>query len=183
VPRALALALLLVLVSAAVADAATLGERTLKRGDHGRDVVTLQRVLTMKGYPLGVADGVFGRRTAAAVKQFQRRAAIVPDGRVGPLTTSALAQPWKLRTATWYGPGLYGNRLACGGVLRRGTRGVAHRTLPCGTNVAVYVNGRIAIFKVIDRGPQTAGVTLDLTAAAARMLGMSTTSRVRDASW
>jgi peptidoglycan hydrolase-like protein with peptidoglycan-binding domain len=183
VPRAIALALLLVLVSATVAGAATLGQRTLGKGDHGPDVVTLQRVLTMKGYALGVADGVFGRQTRAAVKRFQRRAGIAADGRVGAMTTSALAQPWKVRTATWYGPGLYGNRLACGGVLRRGTRGVAHRTLACGTNVAVYVNGRIAIFKVIDRGPQTAGVTLDLTSAAARMLGMTTTSQVRDASW
>jgi rare lipoprotein A (peptidoglycan hydrolase) len=137
----------------------------------------------MKGYALGLADGVFGRQTKAAVKRFQRSAGLPADGRVGPLTTRALAQPWKPRTASWYGPGLYGNRLACGGVLRRGTRGVAHRTLPCGTNVAVYTNGRIAIFKVIDRGPNTAGVTLDLTAAAARTLGMTTTSQVRDASW
>jgi peptidoglycan hydrolase-like protein with peptidoglycan-binding domain len=183
VPRALALALLLVLASAGIASGATLGERTLKKGDHGPDVVTLQRVLTMKGYALGLADGVFGRQTRAAVKRFQRAAGIAADGSVGPLTTQALAQPWRLRRASWYGPGLYGNRMACGGVLRRGTRGVAHRTLPCGTNVAVYVNGRIAIFKVVDRGPQTPGVTLDLTAAAARMLGMTTTSQVRDASW
>jgi rare lipoprotein A (peptidoglycan hydrolase) len=32
---------------------------------------------------------------------------------------------------------------------------------------------------VIDRGPYTSGVELDLTQAAARMLGMSTTSDVR----
>jgi peptidoglycan hydrolase-like protein with peptidoglycan-binding domain len=183
VPRTLALALLIVLAFAGIANAATLGDRTLKKGDHGPDVMTLQRVLTMKGYSLGLADGVFGRRTRAAVRGFQRRARIAADGRVGPLTTRALAQPWRLRTASWYGPGLYGNRMACGGVLRKGTRGVAHRTLPCGTNVAVYANGRIAIFKVVDRGPHTAGVTLDLTAAAARMLGMTTTSQVRDASW
>ena len=34
--------------------------------------------------------------------------------------------------ASWYGPGLYGNALGCGGRLG-GTLGVAHKTLPCGT--------------------------------------------------
>ena len=39
--------------------------------------------------------------------------------------------------ASWYGPGLYGNRLGCGGTLGPGTFGVAHRTLPCGTKVTL----------------------------------------------
>jgi rare lipoprotein A (peptidoglycan hydrolase) len=164
---------------AAPAHAATLGQRPLKRGHHGPDVVTLQRVLAMKGYAVGGADGVFGRRTKVAVKRFQRRRHLNADGVVGPATTSALAQTWGVRTATYYGPGLYGNRTACGRTLRHRTRGVAHRTLPCGARVPVYRNGRIAIFPVIDRGPHTAGVQLDLTHAAARMLGMTTTSAVR----
>jgi rare lipoprotein A (peptidoglycan hydrolase) len=180
--RVLLVPALLLVVAAAPAAAATLGQRTLKKGDHGGDVVTLQRVLTMKGYPVGGADGVFGPLTARAVERFQRRRGLVADGRVGPLTTSALAQTWKLSTASWYGPGLYGNRTACGLTLRRGTRGIAHRTLPCGTPVAVFANGLIAIYPVIDRGPHTAGVALDLTAAAARKLGVTTTTTVR-AGW
>jgi hypothetical protein len=170
------------LLAAPAAGAATLGERTLERGDKGSDVVTLQRVLSMKGYGVGAADGLFGQLTKRAVKSFQRRAGLAADGRVGPATTSGLARTWKLRTATYYGPGLYGNRTACGHVLAHRTRGVAHRTLPCGTPVAVYVNGRIAIYPVIDRGPHTAGVSLDLTEAAARKLGMRTTTSVR-AGW
>jgi rare lipoprotein A len=180
--RSTLLAFLLLPVAAASAYAGTLGERTLKRGDHGGDVVTLQRVLTMKGYSLGAADGVFGRLTRRGVKLFQRRRGLAADGRVGPLTTSALANTWKVRTASYYGPGLYGNRTACGHVLRHRTRGVAHRTLPCGTSVAVFANGRIAIYPVIDRGPYNAGVSLDLTAAAARKLGLTTTASVR-AGW
>jgi peptidoglycan hydrolase-like protein with peptidoglycan-binding domain len=182
--RALPITLLVALLATAgPAHAAALGERTLRRGDHGGDVVTLQRVLALKGYAVGPADGLFGRRTHAAVRHFQHRAGLAVDGRVGPLTTRAFTWPWRVRTATWYGPGLYGNRMACGGVLRGRTKGVAHRSLPCGTNVAVYVNGRLAIFKVIDRGPHASGVTLDLTAAAARTLHVTTTVRVRDASW
>jgi rare lipoprotein A (peptidoglycan hydrolase) len=174
-----ALAIFLTLVVAAPAQAATLGQRPLKRGNHGPDVVTLQRVLAMKGYAVGGADGIFGRRTKVAVKNLQRRRHLAADGVVGPATTRALAETWGVRTATFYGPGLYGNRTACGHTLGRRTRGIAHRTLPCGALVPVYRNGRIAIFPVIDRGPYTSGVELDLTSAAARMLGLSTTSVVR----
>jgi hypothetical protein len=167
------------LALASPAHAATLGQRALERGDRGGDVVTLQRVLTMKGYDVGGADGVFGRRTKVAVKRLQRRRGLTADGVVGPATTRALALSWGVRTATYYGPGLYGNRTACGQTLRHRTRGVAHRTLPCGAAVPVYRDGLIGIFPVIDRGPHAAGVHLDLTEAAARMLGMSTTSAVR----
>jgi len=37
--------------------------------------------------------------------------------------------------ASYYGPGLYGNKLACGGTLTPSTIGVAHKSLPCGTKV------------------------------------------------
>ena len=43
----------------------------------------------------------------------------------------------------------------------------------------VYRNGLIAIFPVIDRGPHTRGVQIDLTHAAARKLGIGSTSAVR----
>jgi peptidoglycan hydrolase-like protein with peptidoglycan-binding domain len=180
--RSVALAVVLVLLLASAAAAKTLGERTLQKGDRGGDVVTLQRVLAMRGFPVGPADGVFGRITKLAVKRFQRQSGLAADGRVGPLTTHALALSWTVQTATFYGPGLYGNRMACGGVLRRTTQGVAHRTLACGTSVAVYANGRIAIYPVVDRGPHTAGVAFDLTSAAARKLAISTTTSVR-AGW
>ncbi|MGH2950388.1 MAG: septal ring lytic transglycosylase RlpA family protein, partial [Solirubrobacteraceae bacterium] len=35
--------------------------------------------------------------------------------------------------ASWYGPGFYGNRTACGQLYTPEIVGVAHRTLPCGT--------------------------------------------------
>jgi len=170
---------LVLLLFAAPAQASTLGQRVLKKGNRGDDVVTLQRVLAMKGYSVGGADGVFGRRTKVAVKRFQRRRHLKADGVLGPATTRALARSWGVRTATYYGPGLYGNRTACGFVLRHRTRGIAHRSLPCGARVPVYRGGLIAIFPVIDRGPHTRGVQLDLTQAAARKLGLRTTSAVR----
>jgi rare lipoprotein A (peptidoglycan hydrolase) len=177
--RAALAVLSLSLALAPAALGATLGERTIGKGSRGSDVITLQRVLSLKGYAVGPADGIFGRRTKRAVKRFQRRTGLAADGRVGPLTTAALARTWEVRPATFYGPGLYGNRTACGHRLGRRTRGIAHRSLPCGTRVPVYHGGRLAIFPVIDRGPYTRGVALDLTAAAARKLGMRSTTSVR----
>jgi hypothetical protein len=81
-------------------------------------------------------------------------------------------------TSTWYGPGFYGNRTACGQRLTRSTLGVAHKTLPCGTKVALRANGRSVVVPVIDRGPYARGVTYDLTAATAERLGVMHTARI-----
>ena len=81
-------------------------------------------------------------------------------------------------TSTWYGPGFYGNRTACGQRLTTSTRGVAHRSLPCGTKVALRYRGRSVVVPVIDRGPYARGVTYDLSGATARDLGATHTSRI-----
>ena len=72
--------------------------------------------------------------------------------------------------ATWYGPGFYGNRTACGETLHEDTLGVANRTLPCGTKVAILYRGRTITVPVIDRGPYS-HADWDLTSATARRLG------------
>ena len=73
--------------------------------------------------------------------------------------------------ASWYGPGLYGNPLGCGGTLHGGTLGVAHKTLPCGTRVTLRHGGRSIRVRVIDRGPYVGGREYDLTEATARRIG------------
>jgi rare lipoprotein A (peptidoglycan hydrolase) len=75
--------------------------------------------------------------------------------------------------ASWYGPGLFGNQLGCGGRLSTGTVGVANKSLPCGTRVTFRHRGRVVRMRVIDRGPYVGGREYDLTAAAARKLGFS----------
>lgn len=72
--------------------------------------------------------------------------------------------------ASWYGPGLYGNRLGCGGRLYAGRVGVAHKTLPCGAKLALRHRGRTVRVRVIDRGPYVGGREYDLTEATARKL-------------
>lgn len=85
---------------------------------------------------------------------------------------------YRLQKATWYGPGFYGHRTACGVKLTRGTQGVAHRSLPCGSKVEVYYGGRKRTVPVIDRGPFVRGVAWDLTYATARSLGALSTVRI-----
>jgi hypothetical protein len=158
---------------------AELGERTLQEGSTGPDVRTLQAILRARDYGALKLTGVFNTATATAVKRFQREAGLLADGVVGPQTRPALLALMRYRRATWYGPGLYGNRTACGKRLRPATLGVAHKSLPCGTRVTFYRGGRFITVPVIDRGPFRHGVAWDLTAAAARKLGMASTSRLR----
>jgi rare lipoprotein A len=73
--------------------------------------------------------------------------------------------------ASWYGPGLYGNPLSCGGTLFPGRLGVAHKSLPCGSRVRLRHGGRTVSVRVIDRGPYVGGREYDLTEATAQRLG------------
>jgi rare lipoprotein A len=74
--------------------------------------------------------------------------------------------------ASWYGPGLFGNRLGCGGVLSPGTIGVANKTLSCGQRIRLCVR-RCRTVAVVDRGPFVAGRQFDLTSATAQAVGFS----------
>ena len=63
--------------------------RTIRIGDTGDDVAALQRALTAEGYPC-TSDSIFGPKTLAAVKAFQKARGLVSDGVVGPRTIAAL---------------------------------------------------------------------------------------------
>ncbi|HYF25757.1 MAG TPA: septal ring lytic transglycosylase RlpA family protein [Baekduia sp.] len=85
---------------------------------------------------------------------------------------------YRRAVASWYGPGLYGNKLGCGGRLSPGTVGVAHKSLPCGTRLTLRYRGRTVRTKVIDRGPYVGGREFDLTAATKQRLGFGSTGTV-----
>jgi rare lipoprotein A (peptidoglycan hydrolase) len=80
------------------------------------------------------------------------------------------SSPMRSAGASWYGPGLYGRRTACGETLRPGTIGVAHRSLPCGTTVKFIYHGHALVTQVIDRGPYVKGRSWDLTNGAREAL-------------
>lgn len=80
--------------------------------------------------------------------------------------------------ASWYGPGFYGNRTACGQTFTAGIMGVAHKTLPCGTRVTFRRGNRIVRARVVDRGPFHAGREFDLSPAVKSALGFGSTGPV-----
>ncbi len=56
----------------------------------GDDVSTLQQRLLDMGFDVGRADGIFGRETEVALREFQRNVGIASDGTCGPATFKAL---------------------------------------------------------------------------------------------
>ena len=76
-----------------------------------------------------------------------------------------------VQKATWYGPGLWGNKTACGMPLVPTVVGVAHKKLPCGTAVTFSHKGISVPATVIDRGPFRRGYQWDLTKLLAKRLG------------
>jgi rare lipoprotein A (peptidoglycan hydrolase) len=143
---------------AMVAGAATPGQTValeIRRRGHWRTVARDR-----------ATDGRF--RLRARVRRTMSAPIRLDDGtqthRVGRLNV------YRPAYASWYGPGLYGNRLGCGGRLAPGRLGVAHKSLPCGSKVTLRHRGRSVRVRVIDRGPYVGGREYDLTEATARKL-------------
>ena len=63
---------------------------------HGDDVAALQSRLTEMGFDCGRVDGIFGERTEAAVKEFQKSVGAKVDGRCGPETIVGLIRLTKI---------------------------------------------------------------------------------------
>jgi hypothetical protein len=92
-----------------------------------------------------------------------------------PTTQLTIYRP---AVASWFGPGFYGQRTACGETMSPTLLGVAHRSLPCGTLVNVSYGGHAITVPVVDRGPYRHGVSWDLTTATAQALGLDQTARI-----
>jgi len=87
-----------------------------------------------------------------------------PPPQPGPVITTTVL-------ASYYGPGLYGNRTACGQTLTTTLQGVAHRTMPCGTLVHLRYGANEVTVPVVDRGPTILSREFDLTYATRLALG------------
>lgn len=91
--------------------------------------------------------------------------------------TQVVAQAVKVGSrgmASWYGPGFHGRRTANGERFNQNALTAAHRSLPFGTKVRVTNTrtGRSVVVRITDRGPFTGGRVIDLSAAAARIVGV-----------
>jgi rare lipoprotein A len=163
-------------------------------GSKPGDAIAVQRLDAALGWVTAVTatvgpDGAYdvtwkvdraGKTTVRAVPAAQATTATrvastaagvaAPEGRA--ITLYRRAQ------VTWYGPGFYGRKTACGRKMSKTLLGVAHKTLPCGTLVDLYNNGRTVTVPVVDRGPFRRGTSYDLTAATARALGVTATTTI-----
>ena len=98
-------------------------------------------------------------------------------------STSAIAEPEGRAVsglASWYGPGFHGRRTASGETFNTNALTAAHRTLPFGTQVRVVnqQNGRSVVVRINDRGPFSHGRVIDLSRAAAQLIGLSGIAKV-----
>jgi rare lipoprotein A len=76
--------------------------------------------------------------------------------------------------ASWYGPGFHGRTTANGERYNQHGLTAAHPSLPFGTRIKVTNknNGRSVVVRINDRGPYAGGRIIDLSAGAARIIGM-----------
>ncbi|MBT8224782.1 MAG: N-acetylmuramoyl-L-alanine amidase [Dactylosporangium sp.] len=175
-----------------------LGQRTLYHviADPilGDDVHQLQERLLEMGYDAGRTDGLYGRRTAKAVAQFQREVGLRSDGQCGPATIGALrrlgrkvvgGRPQLLRETEAFraaGPALVGKRIVIdpghggtdpGVVIRDGA--VRRTEAEIVFDIASRLEGRLAAAGMrvhLTRGPSgPAELTNTARAALANELG------------
>jgi hypothetical protein len=128
----------------------------------------LQRALALAGAAL--LAGVFA--LALSDRGSGRPAASAPKPAVGP------GAGW-LTVAAGVKGGDGRRRSSCGWVLERGTLGIIHPVLPCGTKLFVAYGDRQAFTRVVDRGLVREGRAFDLTAVLAAKLGVRGVREVR----
>ena len=140
-----------------------------------------RRAAAAGGSPGGYApspldpDALLPRHRAATERQLalMRRVAFGPVSATGALPGGLVATGRRVDgDASWYGPGFNGRPTASGAIYDQEAWTVASRDLPLGTLLVVSRGDRRVLLLVNDRGPYVDGRVLDLSAAAARALGV-----------
>src|SRR4029077_14458455 len=131
-----------------------------------RDVARAEVVLGVQSTPVATLESATQEPTIAPTPSPSQAPVVVAT--LQPMTDPPTGG---LVIASWYGPGFYGNRTACGQVYTPEIIGVAHRALRCGTMLVLEYRGRTLTVPVIDRGPYIAGRTLDLSNATRLAMG------------
>jgi len=103
------------------------------------------------------------------------------QNRPDPGEADSGATPRSVRTenvhigaASWYGPGFNGKKTASGEIFDETKLTAAHKTIPLGRRARVthLGNGKSVEVLINDRGPYVEGRMIDLSHAAAKVLGM-----------
>lgn len=99
----------------------------------------------------------------------------VPKADAPPMAASKEAREHAMEgLAAYYSSRLHGRKTASGKVFDQNALTAAHPTLPFGSRVKVtnIKNGLSVIVQINDRGPKQAGRVIDLSRAAAQLLGI-----------
>ena len=94
-------ALVLLVILALALPGTALAE--LKRGDRGEGVHELQDLLFHLGWLFEEPDGIFGKKTEAAVKQYQEYVGLRPDGVADDALLQQLEVDWTIARRELYG--------------------------------------------------------------------------------
>ena len=113
---------------------------------------------------------VIDRRTPPAEKQEVKKERSVPEAKIEKRESKEV----QFGVASWYGGEFHGRSTSSGEVYDMYQLTCAHNTFPLGTVVMVtnIENGRSLELKVNDRGPFVKERIIDVSYAAAQMLGM-----------
>ena len=113
---------------------------------------------------------VIEKRTPAPEKQEVKKERSVPETKIEKMESKGV----QYGVASWYGGEFHGRPTSSGEVYDMNQLTCAHNTLPLGTIVMVtnLENGRSVELKVNDRGPFVKERIVDVSYAAAQMLGM-----------
>jgi len=91
-----------------------------------------------------------------------------------PLSSNSVEEPIQYGNASWYGGKFHGRKTASGERFDKYRYTGAHKMLPFGTIVKVtnLRNGKDVYVRVNDRGPYVSGRILDVSRAAAEVIGL-----------
>ncbi len=98
-----------------------------------------------------------------------------------PINAADISEFRQSGRASWYGKGFHGRRTANGERFNMHALTAAHRTLPLASYIRVtnQVSGKSVVVKINDRGPFIRGRVLDLSYAAAKMIGVARAGTAR----
>ncbi len=103
------------------------------------------------------------------------------DSRRAKQAEPEVSLPAKPVLASYYGPKFHGKKTASGEIFDQNALTAAHRTLPFGSRVRVthVASSKSVVVRINDRGPFKKGRVIDLSAAAAKTIGLEGVEKVR----
>jgi rare lipoprotein A len=133
--------------------------------------------ITNSTFTPAILAGVVLSALCISPNPVQSQPSAAPVTGSAPVASSAKHHWRQFGRASWYGSAFQGQPTASGEPFNMNSMTCAHRSLPLGTTVLVtnLRNHRSVLVRVNDRGPVPESRIVDLSYAAARMLGFRST--------